>query len=442
MNYLRLSRAHLYLGCFFAPLLLAFTISGAWQLFGFHKTPKDGSYTPPRIVEVFSEVHEHQRLADSGSDPSGSFRIFSLAMAVGLTFTAFLGFVLALKRIRQKWRVWACLAGGTLLPVILLYGGAGGGAPDADSSSDSSSSEEVEWAIALHGGAGTPSRTMDSAEKQGYLDALEKALNLGRTVLDSGGTSLDAVERVIRQLEDDPRFNAGKGAVFTHEGTHELDASIMSGRDLACGAVTAVTTVKNPISLARLVMEQTEHVLLAADGAERFADEWDVERVGNEYFFTQKRWEALQHKRKETDSDGHRGTVGVAALDRHGDLAAGTSTGGLTGKRHGRVGDSPIVGAGTYAKNGTCAVSATGRGEEFIRRGVARSVAARMEYQGLSLDLAAERTIGELRPGDGGIVAVSQNGSIAMPYNTDGMFRAAADSRGRFDVAIWEQPEP
>ncbi len=442
MNYTRLSRVHLYLGCFFAPLLLAFTISGAWQLFGFHKTPKDGSYTPPRIVEFFSEIHEHQRLADSGADPSGSFRVFSLAMAVGLTLTALLGFVLALKRIRQKWRVWACLICGIVLPVILLFGGAGRAGPDGDSSSDSSSNEEVEWAIALHGGAGTPSRTMGSAEKQGYLDALRNALNLGRTVLDSGGTSLDAVEQVIRRLEDDPRFNAGKGAVFTHAGTHELDASIMSGRDLACGAVTAVTTVKNPISLARLVMERTEHVLLAAEGAERFADEQDVDRVDNDYFFTQKRWDALQRKRKEAGSDGHRGTVGVAALDRHGNLAAGTSTGGLTGKRHGRVGDSPIVGAGTYAKNGACAVSATGRGEEFIRRGVARSVAARMEYQGLALELAAQRTIGELRPGDGGIVAVSQDGSIAMPYNTDGMFRAAADSHGRFEVAIWEQPEP
>lgn len=304
--------------------------------------------------------------------------------------------------------------------------------------------EPVAWAIAIHGGAGTIPRTMDEAEKRGYLESLDKALRVGRDTLAGGGTGLDAIEKVIRVLEDDPRFNAGKGAVFTHEGSHELDAAIMNGRDLSAGAVALLKTVKNPISLARMVMERSPHVFLAGEGAERFADAMKVERVDQKYFHTQRRWdqlqEALRKEREEGLSPRYKfGTVGVAALDRHGDLAAGTSSGGLTNKRFGRLGDVPVIGAGTYANNRTCAISATGWGEKFIRYTVAHDISALMEYGGLSLQEAAERVIhGKLEKGDGGVVGVARDGSIAMVFNSEGMYRGAADGKGRFEVKIWE----
>lgn len=293
------------------------------------------------------------------------------------------------------------------------------------------------WAIAIHGGAGVLPDSLGEDQKRLRLSALEQALELGRTILDEGGTSLDAVERVIRLLEDDPLFNAGKGAVFNHAGDNELDASIMDGRDLSCGAVAGVRTVKNPITLARLVMERTPHVLLAADGAEAFADEMQVERVEPDYFFTEERWESLQRALGRESRAPGGGTVGAVALDRDGNLAAGTSTGGLTNKRFGRVGDSPIIGAGTYADNRSCAVSATGRGEEFIRHGVARMICALMEAGDRSLQQSADLVIGEwLKPGDGGVIALSRTGEIALDFNTEGMYRAAADSSGRSEVAI------
>ena len=296
------------------------------------------------------------------------------------------------------------------------------------------------WAIAIHGGAGTIPKNLPEEQKQQYLRSLSAALKIGQGVLQNGGTSLDAVEKVIRSLEDDPLFNAGKGAVYTHEGTHELDAAIMDGRDLSCGSVAAIKTVKNPISLARLVKERSPHVFLVGEGAEVFASEMKVERVPNSWFDTPKRYQDLQEalaEERKTRKD--RGTVSCVALDVHGDLAAGTSTGGLTNKRFGRLGDVPVIGAGTYANNKTCAVSATGIGEEFIKHTVAHDISALVEYGGLTVQQAADRVIHQkLKPGDGGVIAVGRDGSIALVFNSEGMYRGAADSSGRFEVKIWE----
>jgi beta-aspartyl-peptidase (threonine type) len=313
--------------------------------------------------------------------------------------------------------------------------------PETTAPEPSGDHPRLEWAIAVDGGAGVIAKDEYESVKQEYLDSLTAALELGKSILESGGTSLDAVERVVMHFEDDPLFNAGKGAVFNHEGRHELDASIMDGSTMACGAVAGVRTVKNPIVLARRVMESSVHVLFAADGAERFADDMGVDRVEPEYFWTERRheqWKRRQEKPEEPDFTA-KGTAGVVALDRHGNLAAGTSTGGLTGKAYGRVGDSPIVGAGTYADNRTCAVSGTGVGEEFIRYAVGHRISALMEYGGMTLEEAAEEVVmNVLDPGDGGVITVDRDGNIAMVFNTGGMFRGAADSGGRFEVAIWE----
>jgi beta-aspartyl-peptidase (threonine type) len=240
-------------------------------------------------------------------------------------------------------------------------------------------------------------------------------------------------------LEDDPLFNAGRGAVFTDSGVHELDASIMDGRTLACGAVTGVRTVRHPVSLARLVMENTRHILLMGAGAEAFADELGVERVENSWFDTDHRRRALQRVLEQRRVEEEQGTVGCVVLDGRGDLAAATSTGGLTGKRWGRIGDTPIIGAGNYADNRSCAVSGTGTGEEFMRNVTAYAVASLYRDAGVPLHEAARRVVFErMRPGDGGVIAVSREGEIAMVYSTVGMFRGAADSSGRFEVAIWE----
>jgi beta-aspartyl-peptidase (threonine type) len=301
------------------------------------------------------------------------------------------------------------------------------------------------WALAIHGGAGVIPKSLPEAEKREYYQALEAALKLGRDALAGGATSLDTVEKVVRFLEDDPRFNAGKGAVFTHDGTHELDAAIMDGRDLTCGSVARLKTVRNPVSLARLVMERSPHVFLVGDGAESFADTMKVERVAPEWFDTPRRraeWEEALAKERaaaEPSPDRKRGTVGAAALDVHGNLAAATSTGGMTNKRWGRLGDVPVIGAGTYANNRTAALSATGWGEKFIRYTVTHDISAMMEYGGLTLQQAADKVIhGKLNKGDGGIIGVSHDGSIALVFNSEGMFRGAADAGGRFEVAIWE----
>jgi beta-aspartyl-peptidase (threonine type) len=319
---------------------------------------------------------------------------------------------------------------GAAVLVAFLGCAPGGGAPPAPAT--------TEWALALHGGAGTVTLRPGEQRHRDYELALSQALERGRAMLDGGESALDTVEQVIRLLEDDPLFNAGRGAVFTREGVNELDASIMDGGNLGCGAVAGVTTVKNPITLARLVMEQTPHVLLSHSGAESFADASGVERVEQGYFWTERRWMALQEslEHEGAAADGG-GTVGVVARDREGNLAAGTSTGGLTAKWHGRVGDSPIVGAGTYADNRTCAVSASGKGEEFIRIGVAKMISDMIAFGGKTLDAAAREVVDEiLRPGDGGVIAVDRHGELVLVFNTKGMYRGAADSTGRFDVHV------
>lgn len=315
-------------------------------------------------------------------------------------------------------------------------------------------------AIAIHGGAGTIPKTLPTEVQEAYRAGLGAALKLGIDWLRMGGRSLDAVERVVRTLEDNPLFNAGRGAVYTHDGSHELDAAIMDGRTLACGAVTGLRTVKNPISLARLVMERTRHVFLSGVGAEAFADRVGVERVPSSYFDTKERFDAWQkalakgqaaldlqapapggsgiRDRGVRPAADKYGTVGCAALDQYGNLAAATSTGGLTNKLFGRVGDVPVIGAGTYANNWTCAISCTGIGEEFIRLNVAHDVSSLIEYRGVTLEEAAGHVIHKkLKPGDGGLIGVGRDGSIALVFNSEGMYRGAADAKGRFEVNIW-----
>jgi beta-aspartyl-peptidase (threonine type) len=332
----------------------------------------------------------------------------------------------------------AWTAGLLLAALVAVPGCAERETPDGEPSSVEDGGTPRDYAIAVHGGAGVMTYAPESDEAQDYLAAMGRALELGRRMLDQGHSSLDAVEQVIRRLEDDARFNAGKGAVFTHDGRHELDAAIMDGSTMGCGAVAAVTSVKNPITLARRVMERTPHVLLAAEGAERFAEAMGVERVGQDYFYTERRWKALQKALERESAESGGGTVGVVALDRSGRLAAGTSTGGLTNKLTGRVGDTPIIGAGTYA-DADCATSGTGVGEQFIRFGVARRVCFRVEELGQPVGEAAVAVVGELlQPGDGGVIALTRDGEIAMVFNTRGMYRGAADSSGRFEVAIWD----
>jgi len=256
-------------------------------------------------------------------------------------------------------------------------------------------------------------------------------------VLSEGGSSLDAVERVVRYLEDCPLFNAGKGAVFTHDGRNELDAAIMDGRDLNAGTIAGVGDIKNPVTVARMVMEQSPHVMMVGKGASKFAKEHGAVIVDSSYFFTEKRWRSLQ---KALEKSGKTGTVGCVALDKKGNLAAATSTGGMTNKMYGRVGDVPIIGAGTYANNKTCALSATGHGEYFIRYTVTHDISALMQYEGMSLEQAAEEVINqklEKVDGRGGVIGVDRFGNIALVMNTTGMFRAYAKSSGEEGVAVF-----
>ena len=299
-----------------------------------------------------------------------------------------------------------------------------------------SKDESVEFSIAIHGGAGTITRkNMTPGKENAYRSKLKETLNVGYSILNKGGTSLDAVEATIRIMENSELFNAGKGAVFTNAGTNELDASIMDGRNLKAGAVARVKTVKNPISAARKVMEETWHVMLSGDGADKFAKEQGLDIVDPSYFYTQRRWESL----KKIQVEKH-GTVGCVALDKHGNLAAGTSTGGLTNKRWGRVGDSPIIGAGTYANNQTCAVSGTGQGEYFIRGNVAYDVSAIMEYKGKSVGEAAQNVIRKLSDmgGNGGIITMDSKGNISMPFNTAGMYRGFRKAGQAAEIFIYK----
>lgn len=298
-------------------------------------------------------------------------------------------------------------------------------------------------AIAIHGGAGTLSSAQLTPESdRAYRAGLQGAVRAGFEVLDKGGSSLDAVTVAVQALEDDPLFNAGRGAVLSADGTHELDASIMDGRNLAAGAVTGVRTVRNPIVLARLVMERSPHVMLAGEGAEDFAREQGLEPVPNNHFTTERRQrelELLLEGKKAAGREALMGTVGAVALDSHGNVAAATSTGGMTGKKWGRIGDSPVIGAGTYAANDCCAVSATGHGEFFLRAIVAHEIAALMRYRGLDIVQAADEVVMQQlvrMGGSGGVIAVGRDGRIAMPFNSEGMLRAAMDSRGLFVTGL------
>jgi L-asparaginase / beta-aspartyl-peptidase len=318
------------------------------------------------------------------------------------------------------------------------------------------------FGMVIHGGAGTISRDAMTPElEQQYRGALERALQAGHRILAAGGTSLDAVEAAVRALEDEPLFNAGRGAVFTSEGRNELDAAIMDGRTLQAGAIAGVTRVKNPIGLARLVMERSPHVMMIREGAEAFGREHNVEFVPESYFFTENRWNALRRALEaegrpipqrpagvvggdatpgiDEDPDQKFGTVGAVALDRHGNLASATSTGGMTNKRFGRVGDVPVIGGGTYA-NQRCAVSATGHGEFFIRNVVAHDICARMEYMNIPLQQAAHDVVMTRlvqQGGDGGIIAMDSQGNYTMPFNSSGMYRGYIGADGRTVVAIF-----
>ncbi len=293
------------------------------------------------------------------------------------------------------------------------------------------------YALVLHGGAGSMNfENLPEPGQAAYKASLDSALQLGLDLLEGGGSSIDAVEKVIRYLEDHPLYNAGKGAVFTSEGKNELDASIMTGWDLKAGAVAGVTNIKNPITAARAVMEKSDHVMLAGRGAEVFAAEEGLEIVDPSYFFTKKQFESLQRSKGFDKS----GTVGCVALDREGNLCAGTSTGGMTNKKYGRIGDSPVIGAGTYANNATCGVSGTGHGEFFMRWVVAYDISALMEYKGYDVESAAREVIEKKLVkvgGSGGVICLDHFGRAAMISNTSGMFRAYGNSKGERIVAIF-----
>jgi L-asparaginase / beta-aspartyl-peptidase len=313
--------------------------------------------------------------------------------------------------------------------------------------------------LVIHGGAGTITQdTITPEQEKAYNEKLTEALNVGYEVLKNGGTSLEAVQRSINVMEDSPLFNAGKGAVFTHDGRNELDASIMDGKTRKAGAVAGVTRVKNPINAAYAVMTQSPHVLMVSNGADAFATEQGLELVDPAYFRTEYRWQQLQKAIKEEqvvlDHDGKNaalfidpmmydykyGTVGAVALDKDGNLAAGTSTGGMTNKRYGRVGDSPIIGAGNYADNETVAVSATGSGEMFIRTLTAFNIAAQVKYQQTPLDVAAKNALDEVNAieGSGGVIVLDKSGNYTMSFNTEGMYRGTIGNDGKPIVAIYK----
>ncbi|HYI00333.1 isoaspartyl peptidase/L-asparaginase [Hyalangium sp.] len=344
----------------------------------------------------------------------------------------------------------------TLLPVLAVLAALSGcvsaqsaAKEEALLASEPPPKRKLQWGIVIHGGAGAIRREALTPEKEAaYRAKLTEALQAGHALLARGGTSLDAVSAAIRILEDSPLFNAGKGAVFNHTGQNELDASIMDGRTLAAGAVAGLHHVKNPIDLARKVMEKSSHVMMVGEGAEAFAKEQGVELVPAEYFHTEERWEQLQKAlEKEKASQGAAtgeeklGTVGAVALDQAGNLAAGTSTGGMMNKRYGRVGDSPIIGAGTYA-NARCAVSATGHGEYFIRYTVARDICARLEYLDLPLQESASSLVMDVlvkAGGEGGVIAMDALGNIATPFNSTGMYRGSMGEDGTPHVAIFQE---
>jgi beta-aspartyl-peptidase (threonine type) len=327
-------------------------------------------------------------------------------------------------------------------------------APIQQRPSDQPNMQTRKFGLVIHGGAGTIERSkMTPKREHEYRAGIERALAAGYDILKRGGSSLDATEAAVRVLEDDPHFNAGRGAVFTNVGTNELDAAVMDGKTLKAGAVACLKHIKNPVSLARLVMEKSGHVMMDGEGAETFAKENGIEFVDQKYFYTEERWQALQKVKAAeenrsgaakkafiiSDQDRH-GTVGAVALDQDGNLAVATSTGGTTNKRAGRVGDSPVIGAGTYANNATCAVSATGDGEYFIRATVGHDVSALMEYRGMSLKEAAQTVLDKVARlgGNGGLIAIDREGNMALPFNTSGMYRGYVDPNGKFVVEIYK----
>lgn len=303
------------------------------------------------------------------------------------------------------------------------------------------------WTICIHGGAGVIGKDQPAERIALYRDGLAAALDAGSSVLRAGGSALDAVQAAVLSMEENPCFNAGRGAVFNAAGGHELDAAVMDGSALACGAVAGASVIRNPVLAARRLMERTPHVLLAGPGADAWARAEGLETVDNAWFddgYRREQWEAARLASRvqldhAAEPEGAKGTVGAVALDKAGHLAAATSTGGMTNKRFGRVGDTPIIGAGTYADDETCAVSCTGTGEQFIRHVVAHGVHARMKWAGMGLaEACGELVSAVLAPGDGGLIAVGRDGSWAMPYNSAGMFRGVADSGGLSRTAIWE----
>ncbi len=315
--------------------------------------------------------------------------------------------------------------------------------------------KEVIPVLVIHGGAGTILKKNMTPEKEKlYREKMEEALNKGYDTLLKGGSALDACEVVIRILEDSPLFNAGKGSVFTNDGKNEMDAAIMDGSNLKAGSVAGVRRIKNPVSAARAVMEKSEHVMMVGDGAEKFAKKCNLEIVDTSYFYTEERWKSLQRAKKaeliKSDSSGavpvpkdyKYGTVGAVALDKNGNLAAATSTGGMTNKRYGRVGDAPIIGAGTYANNKTCAVSCTGHGEFFIRAQVAYDISALMAYKGYSVKKASEKVVMEKlveMKGEGGVIALDAKGNLAMPFNSEGMYRGYIKADKTAHVMIYKE---
>lgn len=322
------------------------------------------------------------------------------------------------------------------------------------------SAQQKKYVMVIHGGAGTILKKNMSPEKEAaYIAALTKALNAGYAEIKAGKSSLDAIEATIHVLENDSHFNAGKGAVFTHDGRNELDAAIMDGKTLMAGSVAGVTTIKNPISAARAVMEKSEHVMMVGAGAEQFAKEVGLEIVDPKYFWTKERWDGLQKAIKEDSTkavldhgnkksellgiknhDYKFGTVGCVALDQAGNLAAGTSTGGMTNKKYGRVGDAPIIGAGTYCNNETAGISCTGWGEFYIRNVVAKTISDLMEYKGLSIAEASKIALDKVGKmgGDGGLIALDKKGNMTMPFNTEGMYRGAITADGKIEVNIYK----
>mgnify|MGYP002279157964 CR=1 FL=1 len=411
-----------------------------------------------REIAIFCAILSVQRRIDRGRLTARIARVAFFERIVYVVFrdfsTQLFAFAHAQRPLLSTMRYISLPSVGVLwmLGVLLIpLMGCNDSAPPSSSSSDSASEQPI--ALAIHGGAGTISpENMTDDQEAAYRTALNDALDAGYTVLEDGGSSLDAVEAAIVRMEDDSLFNAARGAVFTNEDRVELDASIMDGATRNAGALTGVTTVRNPIRLARTIMTESPHVMMAGAGAEAFADGFDLERVENSYFHTERRLEAAQHARESAtsslrlseDENQKLGTVGAVALDRDGNLAAGTSTGGMTNKQFGRVGDSPIIGAGTYAHNATCAVSSTGHGEYFMRGVVAHDIAARMQYGNQSLTDAANAVVHDMLPdmgGSGGVISLDAEGTVAMPFNTSGMYRASVDASGERVVRIYGNEE-